>query len=678
MKKTIMMLMMTIFCLSTFAEVKIPARPNPAQLVMDYPGVLQPEQLQALKQKLVAFDKKTSIQLQVVIMDDIDGQIAGDVALEILNQWGVGQKKLNNGLVFLVVKYNANAISKLSKKKHCDCSIKTGYGLEQYITDALSKRILHQIFIPLAKNDQYYEGINASIDEMIKELGDAGWQQRKEFEANKKAESEQTMRDFGHNLLMFILIAIVLGLLIWLFIRVRKETLKAQELKQRKESLKKSFSEAKSKFENFLVMIPNDISSYPSWAVELHTKIINNIDRAIKQPAKSVIDEFPTIIETNMVRASQILSILTGCVSEMEKSIAELETIPNDIKKYRDEAPVKLKAAEDRLQNFSVSIQEFKQKGFKLTSYEDKLSNFKLLLSKTKEKVNSKQDNGKDICLESNAIKEAIEKTMKVMQSYLDNRESTSKIIASINSEISNLPSKREAAQKVLDQLKSENPKENWELLDKLFGGLAPLLSLCQLKKDEAENKNGMDVQDFDTAKSLADEANEKMMRILNCLLEIHHRKDEIINAKASFESLLSTTQKEITDAENKTSDSDVKSGAKTKVMDAGRKMKEAKNETSNSLINWLLVVELLNKSRSLAAEGYRMAENDIQQAENERARIAAAAAALILEQERERDREREEEREREREREREEERKDNDTNYGGGKGGGGGADDSF
>ncbi len=671
-----MMLMMTIFCLSTFSQVTIPPSPNPAQLIMDYPGVLQPEQLQALKQKLVAFDKKTSIQLQVVIMDDIDGQIAGDVALEILNQWGVGQKKLNNGLVFLVVKYNANAISKLSKKKHCDCSIKTGYGLEPYITDALSKRILHQIFVPLAKNDQYYEGINSSIDEMIKELGDVGWQQRKEFEANNKAESEQTMRDFGHNLLMFILIAIVIGLLIWFFIRVRKDKLKDQELKKRKESLKKSFFEAKSEFENYLVMIPNDISSYPSWAVELHTKIINNIERAIKQPAKSVIDEFPTIIETNMVRASQILSILTGCVSEFGESIAELEAIPNDIKRYRDEAPVKLKEAEDKLQTFSVSIQELKQKGFKLTSYEDKLNNFKLSLSKTKEKVNSKQDNGKDICLESNAIKEVIEKTMKVMQSYLDNREATSQIIGNIDSQIRDLISKKVAAQNVLDQLESENPKENWEDLDKLFGGLAALLSLCHLKKDEAEKKNGMDIQDFDTAKSLADEANEKMERILNCLLAIHHRKDEIVNAKASFESLLSTTHKEITDAENKTSDSDVKSGAKTKVMDAGRKMKEAKNESSNSLVNWLLVVELLNKSRSLAVEGYRMAENDIQQAENERARIAAAAAALILEQEREREKEREEERERERERE--EERKDNDTNYGGGKGGGGGADDEF
>lgn len=662
--------MMVFINLSVFAEVAIPTKPNPAQLIMDYPGILQPEQIQALKQKLVAFDKKTSIQLQVVIMDDIDGQIAGDVALEILNQWGVGQEKINNGLVFLVVKYNENAISKLSKKKRCDCSIKTGYGLEPYITDALSKRILHEIFVPLAKNDQYYEGISSSIDEMIKELGDIGWQQRKEFEANKKAESEQAMRDFGHNLLMVLLIAIVIGLVIWLFIRIRKDRLKAQALKQRKESLKKSFSDAKSEFEKYLVMIPNDISSYPAWAVELYNKIINNIERAIKQPAKSVIDEFPTIIETNMVRASQILSILTGCVSGLKKSIAELEAIPNEIKKYKEEAPAKLSTAEKQFQEFATSIQTLKDKGFKLVLFENELGDFKVSLAKTKEKINAKEDESKNVFLESIGIYEGIQGTMQLMNIYLYNRDTTSKIIASLNTKIESLPTQKEAAQKVLEHLKSENPKDNWEDLDKAFGSVTALLGLCQSKKDEAEKKNGMDVQDFNTAKSLADEANEKMQKILDIFHDIQKRKDEIINAKSNFDSLLKTTEKNITDAKNKTSDSDVKSGAKNKVMDAEREMKEAKNESSNPIINWLLVIELLNKSRSLAAEGYKMAENDIKQAENERERIAAAAAALILEQEREKEKERERERERERE--------DNTTNYGGGKGGGGGADESF
>lgn len=627
MRKTIISLIMTIFCLSTSFAFNIPSSPNPVKLVNDYIGLLQPDQIKALESKLVDFNNKTSIQITVVVLDDLDGAEASDVATEIGHQWGVGQKGIDNGIVFLIVKYNQNALEKLVTQKHGDWQIAVGYGLEPYMTTRDAKSIGESKFIPYAKQDEYYEGVNQTIDAIIKDLGEIGWQQREELRAKKKAEAAESMRKFGNGLLNFFICVAILALLIFLFVKIRRDRLKAQEINQRRDSLKKSFYEAKAEFENLLIRIPNDISSYPSWAIELYDKIVNNIERASKAPAKSVIDEFPVIVESNMVRASNILSILTGCVHGLGKSITELEAIPNKIKEYSDDAPIKLKAAEDAFQIFATSIQVLKDKGFKLALYEKELGNFKESLSKTKAKVNIQEDKNKDICLESIGIREGIEGTIQLMNTHLHNRESVSQIVANLNTQIKSLSTQKESTQKVLDQIKVENPKQNWEDLEKAFGSVTGLFSLCTAKKDEAEKKNTMDVQDFDNAKVLADEANEKMQKILNIFHAISNRKDDIINAKQNFDSTLRSAEKSITDAKNKCSDSDVKSGAKKKLVEAQNKTKEAQSKVSENMTDWLMVITLLISAKSLANEAYSLAKRDIEKAEEERNEAVAAAA---------------------------------------------------
>ena len=132
MKKIIITLMMTtIVSLSTTFGIDIPSRPNPPRLVNDYIGMLTPEQVSSLEAKLVAFDKQTSIQIAVVIMDDLKGEAPSDFSTEIGHTWGVGQKGLDNGIVFLVAKYSEVAKENLSNKKNGDCWIAVGYGLEE-------------------------------------------------------------------------------------------------------------------------------------------------------------------------------------------------------------------------------------------------------------------------------------------------------------------------------------------------------------------------------------------------------------------------------------------------------------------------------------------------------------------------------------------------------------------
>ena len=70
-------------------------------------------------------------------------------------RWGIGQKGKDNGVLLLI------------SKQDREISIRTGYGTEATLTDALSRRIIEQVIKPDFKNDDFYGGINRGTDAMI-------------------------------------------------------------------------------------------------------------------------------------------------------------------------------------------------------------------------------------------------------------------------------------------------------------------------------------------------------------------------------------------------------------------------------------------------------------------------------------------------------------------------------
>ena len=58
--------------------------------------------MQALENKLVAFNDSTSNQIAVVIVSDLQGYDRSEFAYRVARDWGVGQGDFNNGLLVLV------------------------------------------------------------------------------------------------------------------------------------------------------------------------------------------------------------------------------------------------------------------------------------------------------------------------------------------------------------------------------------------------------------------------------------------------------------------------------------------------------------------------------------------------------------------------------------------------
>lgn len=161
-KHKLTLLLGLLFVLLTFGtslKAQLPSPPNPPRLVNDYTNTLTAHQIGVLERKLVAYNDSTSTQFLVLLVDDLQGYSIEQYATEIGHSWGVGQKDKNNGAVILVKPKKGSESGKVT--------ISTGYGIEQYITDATAKIIIEREMIPAFKENDYYTGIDNAINVMM-------------------------------------------------------------------------------------------------------------------------------------------------------------------------------------------------------------------------------------------------------------------------------------------------------------------------------------------------------------------------------------------------------------------------------------------------------------------------------------------------------------------------------
>jgi len=131
---------------------------NPKYPVTDYTATLSSNDIFSLKKKLADFEKKTTNQIAVLIIQSLKGDNLEDYSIRLADKWKIGQKGKDNGVILLVV------------KKDRQLRIEVGYGLEHLITDSKSGSIIRETIIPLFKKNKFFEGINNGIDDIIKTI----------------------------------------------------------------------------------------------------------------------------------------------------------------------------------------------------------------------------------------------------------------------------------------------------------------------------------------------------------------------------------------------------------------------------------------------------------------------------------------------------------------------------
>jgi len=141
------------------AAQEFPEKPVPAKLVNDLAGLLSSGQVDALEQKLVAYDDSTSTQIAVVTILDLQGYAVADYAQQLAEKWGIGQKGLNNGLIVLVKPKTSSSGGEVN--------ISPGYGLEGIIPDIICAEIIDYEILPEFRNGNYYQGLDKATSTLM-------------------------------------------------------------------------------------------------------------------------------------------------------------------------------------------------------------------------------------------------------------------------------------------------------------------------------------------------------------------------------------------------------------------------------------------------------------------------------------------------------------------------------
>ncbi|WP_411767800.1 TPM domain-containing protein [Winogradskyella sp. A3E31] len=143
---------------TSYGQYEIPPKPEEQTSIYDYINLLSTSEKKNLEDKLVRYSDTTSTQIVVAIINSTEGEYINYLGAQWAEQWGIGQAKEDNG-IFVLLAYEDRKIG-----------INTGKGIEGYLTDALSRRIIERDIIPYFKRNDYYGGLNRGTDAIFEVL----------------------------------------------------------------------------------------------------------------------------------------------------------------------------------------------------------------------------------------------------------------------------------------------------------------------------------------------------------------------------------------------------------------------------------------------------------------------------------------------------------------------------
>jgi len=124
--------------------------------VNDLTGTLTAEQQATLEDKLAAFEARKGSQIVVLVVPTTDPEDIVNYSYRVAHNWKLGRAKINDGALLIVAKNDR------------ELRIEVGRALEGALTDLTAHRIISDTIVPLFRQGDFYGGINAGLDQMIR------------------------------------------------------------------------------------------------------------------------------------------------------------------------------------------------------------------------------------------------------------------------------------------------------------------------------------------------------------------------------------------------------------------------------------------------------------------------------------------------------------------------------
>lgn len=157
----LVLFLFTTFIASNISQVSAAVvNPNSDFYVNDGAKLLTDSTKQYIMNTNIELEKKTGAQIVVVTVSSLDGMSIEEYANELFNNWEIGDKTKENGLLLLC------------SYKDRKFRVEVGYGLEGRLPDGKTGRIQDEYIIPYLKENDFDKGIKNGYSAFLKEVAD--------------------------------------------------------------------------------------------------------------------------------------------------------------------------------------------------------------------------------------------------------------------------------------------------------------------------------------------------------------------------------------------------------------------------------------------------------------------------------------------------------------------------
>lgn len=191
------------------ALAKVPDQPKTFAYAYDFDGtVLDSADISAIEEIGQALESATGVQAIAVVVDFLDGEDPADYVTDLINEWGVGDKKEDNGVVVLLASGDRRV------------QIGTGKGIDRVLTGRKCGELIDDNIGYFASND-FDAGMLALYRDVCEYVAKAEGKSLANFSASSGNRSvgvvqgyEENSGGFFDTLLGFIFTYVIVGVIV--------------------------------------------------------------------------------------------------------------------------------------------------------------------------------------------------------------------------------------------------------------------------------------------------------------------------------------------------------------------------------------------------------------------------------------------------------------------------------
>lgn len=173
--------------------------------VNDFADVIDSADEDAIYQKCAALNEQTGAQVVVVTIMSLDGTEPADYATELGDEWGVGSKEKDDGVVILL------------SKEDREIYIAIGEGLEGALPDSKTGRIIDIYGLDYFKSDDFSKGLVAVCNAVVNEVYiEYGIEPDENYTPIDSIKEESPLSEYSKEVAASWAILIVIVIAIWL------------------------------------------------------------------------------------------------------------------------------------------------------------------------------------------------------------------------------------------------------------------------------------------------------------------------------------------------------------------------------------------------------------------------------------------------------------------------------